>query len=131
MWWKLAGLFAAVLLAIDLLWLKGAQKLHYKTISAVQRQPPDIKVQWGAAFYVLGIIAFMLIIRPLAGTDITEAAKYGALMGLLMYGTFDFTNKAIFVDYPTDYALMDTLWGVFAMASASALTVWLAKVSKI
>jgi hypothetical protein len=48
-----------------------------------------------------------------------DAFKKGALLGLLMYGTFDITNKTIFKDYTWEYAIKDTLWGTFAMGLTS------------
>ncbi len=38
-----------------------------------------------------------------------------------MYGTFDITNLALLKEYPPWYALMDTIWGMFAMMITSVL----------
>ena len=38
-----------------------------------------------------------------------------------MYMTYDFTNKAVFVEYQWDYAIKDALWGSFVFGLVSYL----------
>lgn len=52
----------------------------------------------------------------------------GALLGLCLYGVFDFTNKGIFGDcYPWSLLATDVIWGTLAVGTAAgfgaALTV--------
>lgn len=116
--------FALVLLVIDSVWLFGASAgMHRAMVQRVQGKPLQVNYAWAAGFYALATLAFSQIILPLSKGEPKKLVQYGALMGLLMYGTFDFTNKAIFLDYPSDYAIKDTLWGMFAIAAASAITV--------
>jgi uncharacterized membrane protein len=133
---QLLLLFAVVLVVLDSVWLFGASSMHQRMVKAVQGSPLKAKLGWAAGFYALAVLAFQQIILPLsrgsatlqsAMPDTGKLVYYGALMGLLMYGTFDLTNKAIFTNYPTDYAVYDTLWGTFAIAAASVVTVMLAK----
>jgi uncharacterized membrane protein len=82
-----------------------------------------LKFNWraGALVYVLialGITAFVL---PQAET-VTEALKYGALFGLVVYGVYDLTNVSIFGGYDVGFALADITWGVFVSAVTSAIT---------
>jgi len=44
----------------------------------------------------------------------------GALLGGVVYGVFNGTNKAIFEDYDTTTALYDTAWGMFVTGTVSA-----------
>lgn len=124
---KLAVTFLVALLLIDLVWLKGASKMHNATVQAVQKSPLQINFSWAAAFYVLAVIAFLFIVMPLSHGDPVRAGLYGALCGLLMYGTFDFVNKAIFKEYPTSYAVTDTVWGTFVMGAGAIIA---AKISQ-
>ena len=39
------------------------------------------------------------------------ALKCGGLLGLLVYGVYNFTCKAILKNYPWDVAVRDTMWG--------------------
>jgi uncharacterized membrane protein len=38
-------------------------------------------------------------------------------MGIATYAVYDFTNMALFKDYPLSFALMDTLWGGILLAA--------------
>lgn len=115
-------LFAIVLFCIDMIWLKGAAKMHSDNVEAVQNTKLNAQYKWGLAFYALAAVAFVYIIQPMSKNKVRDAIVYGSLLGLLMYGTFDFTNKAIFTNYSTCYAIMDTLWGMIAMGVASGIT---------
>jgi len=72
-------------------------------------------------FYFLVPLGYVFIVRKLA-TDVKSAFLYGMLLGVLMYGTFDLTNKAIFIDYPWPYTLADMTWGTMVVGLVSAIT---------
>ncbi len=110
--------FAFILFAIDMIWLKGFSSLHKDQIQRIQRYPLKLDMKAGTLFYVLAAIAYFKVIKKMS-INKEDAFKKGALLGLLMYGTFDVTNKTIFKDYTWDYAIKDTLWGTFAMGLAS------------
>jgi len=46
------------------------------------------------------------------------AAKRGALLGLVAYGTYDLTNWATLRGWSVQVTLMDWAWGTFATAVA-------------
>ena len=110
--------FAVILLVIDMIWIRGFTSIHKEQLEKVQKSPLQIDMKAGTLFYVLAAIAYFEVIKKLA-INKEDAFKKGALLGLLMYGTFDITNKTIFKDYTWDYAIKDTLWGTFAMGAAS------------
>jgi len=75
--------------------------------------------------YVYGVLTWLLIIISiqtllLSRNDITQenSFSYGALLGLAMYGVYNFTNAAI---YPDKWSLKiittDTLWGLILTGS--------------
>ncbi len=120
------ALFLILLLIVDSFYLYGLKDTHNKVIQKIQKSPLEVNLKYGSLFYLLAPFAYIYIIKPLASKNknkikITSIAKYGAFMGLLMYGTFDITNLALFKEYPPWYALMDTLWGMFAMMITSVL----------
>jgi uncharacterized membrane protein len=41
------------------------------------------------------------------------------LLGLVIYGIYDTTNKATFIDWDWNTAIMDTLWGASLFAIVS------------
>jgi uncharacterized membrane protein len=117
------ALFLILLLIIDSFYLYGLKDTHNKVFQKIQKSPLQVNLKYGSLFYLLAPFAYLYIIKPLSSKDknIVSVAKYGAFMGLLMYGTFDITNLALLKDYPPWYALMDTLWGMFAMMITSVL----------
>ena len=52
-----------------------------------------------------------------------DSLYYGTLLGLLSFGVFDFTNKAVFQNYPWNVAYIDIAWGCFL----NIATLYLAK----
>jgi uncharacterized membrane protein len=110
--------FIAILLAVDSIWLYGNFEGHKKQFESVQKSPLKVDKLSGFLFYIVAAIAHFKFVKPYSYTK-QDAFKNGALMGFLMYATFDVTNKAVFSDYKWDYAIKDTLWGSFAMGVAS------------
>ena len=119
------SLFLILLLLIDSIYLFGLKDTHNKVIQKIQNSPLEVNLKYGSLFYLLAPFAYLYIIKPLSlsskDKDVFSVAKYGAFLGLLMYGTFDITNLALFKDYPSWYALMDTVWGMTAMMITSVL----------
>lgn len=108
--------FPVILVIIDALWL--SRPIHKIQIEKIQKSPVQLDMTAGILFYVLAAFAYHRFVKPFAITK-KDAFKIGATIGVLMYGTFDLTNKAIFSEYEWSYAIGDTLWGGFAMGLAS------------
>ena len=115
------SLFLILLLLIDSFYLVGLKDIHNKVFSKIQKSPLELNLKYGSLFYLLVPFAYLYIIKPLSLKHINSVAKYGAFLGLLLYGTFDITNLALFKDYPPWYALTDTLWGTIAIMITSVL----------
>jgi uncharacterized membrane protein len=110
-----------LLLLIDSIWVLGARKIHSQVVESVQKAPLNPDLLPAALFYLLVPLAYVFIIKKLAKTK-TDAFLYGLLVGMLMYGTFDLTNKAIFKDYPWSYTIADMSWGTMCVGVVSLLT---------
>lgn len=88
-------------------------KDHYNTV--VKRiSGKDMKVNMYKAvgayiFLVYGIYYF--IIKDLNQNNKQQKLIDSAILGWVIYGTFDFTNGAIFEDYDWKTMIMDTVWG--------------------
>jgi len=109
------------LLIVDQVWIQGAAKLHQDMVQKVQGSPLVVDLVAGAGFYALGAIAFYHFLLNNPVVTKSNVWYYGLVLGLCMFGTFDFTNKAIFKNYSWDYALKDTLWGGFVFSFVSTL----------
>ena len=111
---------------LDGLWLGLVMTSFYREqLASIARiSNGALAPNWSAAFvvYVLlgvGIAAFAL---PRAA-QASSAAAAGALLGLVVYGVYDFTNYSTLRDWPITLALVDVAWGVAASAACAAL-VW-------
>lgn len=115
-----------ILILIDSLWVIGAGKLHQGTVEKVQKSPLQVDYVPALMFYLMVPVGYILIVKKLAKTR-KDAFLYGMLLGLLMYGTFDLTNKAIFKEYPWSYTLADMSWGTLCVGIVSAVVFSLEK----
>ena len=67
--------------------------------------------------YVFGCVVFVV----LPALNWQRAAKMGALLGLVAYGTYDLTNWATLRGWSVQVSLMDWAWGTFATAVACSV----------
>jgi len=67
--------------------------------------------------YVIGCVVFVVV----PALTWQRAAKMGALLGLVAYGTYDLTNWATLRGWSVQVSLMDWAWGTFATAVACAV----------
>lgn len=64
------------------------------------------------AFYIAGLLYFVSVPALRAGAPV-QALLGGALLGLMCYGTYEFTSLAIMRDWSWQQVITDTLWGGF------------------
>ena len=123
--WVLLWIAAAVLfLAIDMVWLLWLGRGFYVSeIGALLRQPPNIGA--AGAFYALYVTGLMvMVIWPAfqAGSA-WQGLVYGAVLGLVAYGTYDLTNLAVMKGFTTRIAVIDLAWGTVLTGTVSGLAV--------
>lgn len=70
---------------------------------------------WLPAILVYVTMAFLVVffVLPKAGSTALSALLWGALMGLLVYGVYEFTNYALLKDWKLSVLVVDMLWGTF------------------
>ena len=123
--WILLWIVAAVLfLAIDMVWLLWVGRSIYVTeIGDILRQPPNMAA--AGAFYILYMTGLMIMViwPAFQAQSVSQALMYGALLGLIAYGTYDLTNLAVIKGFTTRIALIDMAWGTVLTGAVSALTV--------
>jgi len=79
-----------------------------------------------AVFYCLYVIGCVVLV-VLPALSWQRAAKLGALLGLVAYGTYDLTNWATLRDWSVQVTLMDWAWGTVATAVACTVGYLVAK----
>lgn len=63
-------------------------------------------------FYIGGVLYFVSLPALRANAPM-QAALGGALIGLMCYGTYEFTNYATLRDWSLQQVALDTVWGGF------------------
>ena len=82
---------------------------------------------WPAAilvyvFIALGIVFFIL---PHAQGDYYLALLSGAVLGIVTYGIYDFTNYALLANWPLQITLIDFAWGTFLCSINSVIALFI------
>lgn len=123
--WIILWIAAAILfLAIDMVWLLWLGRSIYVTeIGDILRQQPNMAA--AGAFYALYITGLMIMViwPAVQAGSIVQGMLYGALLGLIAYGTYDLTNLAVIKGFTTKIALIDMVWGTFLTSSVSTFAV--------
>jgi uncharacterized membrane protein len=108
--------------ALDALWLGVLMSDFYKRHlgDLARRAGPDFDPVWWAAILVYvvlitGVVAFVL---PKAHADVPAALGWGALFGVVTYGTYDLTCQAVIRDWPVIMTAVDIAWGATAAVTA-------------
>ena len=111
---------AVTLLALDALWLTLATPRIYRPqLGELLSDQPNLLIA-GVFYlvYVIGIVVF--VVMPAAeARSWLNALGLGALLGLVAYGTYDFTNLATIRNWPAAVAIIDVCWGMFVSAAAA------------
>ncbi|MHC8325529.1 DUF2177 family protein [Pseudomonas sp. LB1P83] len=120
--------YAGTLLAflvLDGLWLGVLMAPTYRALlgSLMLDQPLLAPAAVFYLLYVFGCVVFVV----LPANTWRRAARLGALLGLVAYGTYDLSNWATLKGWPAQLALMDMAWGAFATCVACSAGYWAAR----
>ena len=109
----------ATLLALDLLFLGVVARGFYAAALGPLMRPEVNRVAAGLfyAFYVVAIVLHAVRGAP----SVASAARRGAGLGLVAYGTYELTNWAVIAGWPAVLVPVDLLWGVVLTAGAAAM----------
>lgn len=112
------------MLLIDVVWLSLTMKPFYqKHIGHLLSDSPVLLP--AIIFYLLFIFALtVLVISPaLAGNfSYLKLFMYGALFGLVTYGTYDLTNHGTMKNWPAIVTMVDLVWGAFLTGTVVVIT---------
>lgn len=120
---KLYAVALVSLVVLDALWIGLiANRFYHSHLDYIFAS--SFRMTPAALFYLIyaaGLV--VIIVEPSLGKSLTHAFFYGALIGLMAYGAYDFTNQATIRDWPLVITIVDLLWGTFATATAATLAV--------
>lgn len=124
-----AGALVAFAL-LDLAWLAFVARDFYQArIGALLLAKPN----WVAAglFYLAypaGVV-FFAVAPALDTGSVVRAVAWGALLGTLVYATYDLTNLATLKGWSVPVAILDVAWGAVATAAAAGAGFLLARLA--
>ncbi len=109
----------------DLLMLnKVAPKFYKRNLGHLMAQKPNLTA--AAVFYFIYAAGLMVlaIVPAIDIGSLAHALSYGAMVGLVAYGTFDLTSQALFKNWPTKITVLDIIWGI-VVSSVVAVFIYL------
>ena len=75
---------------------------------------PNLNLYAGLVVYVvMSMMLSVFVVKNPMTDSAYKAALFGALIGVGLFATYEFTNLSIIADYPIKFALVDTAWGTF------------------
>lgn len=120
------GIALGLFLVFDFLWLGLVMKsFNARALSEIGRFKDgsfDILYAPAIGAYLLMALSIAVFVMPrVSASSYGQAWLMGALLGLVVYGIFDFTNLAILRSYPLSFVLADMAWGVFVYGLVTVL----------
>jgi uncharacterized membrane protein len=106
-----AGAVVALLtLVLDFTWLLiVAADFYNREMGALKR--PDPVIPAAVAFYAMYVVATVRH-AVVDAKALVDAGRRGAGLGMVAYGTYEFTNWAVIADWPVALVPIDLLWGI-------------------
>lgn len=114
----LATLIAFAIL--DFVWISSMANSLYRPVMK-EMLLTDFRIAPALLFYLLyafGIV-FFAVLPALRAEAATYAILFGAVLGLVAYGTYDLTNFATLKNWNTKITAIDMIWGAFATSLAA------------
>ena len=104
-------LIMVIMFLLDSVYLYFTKSIFGELVAKIQRTAMQLRIEGAIIVYILLALGlYYFIVKP--GLSAWEAG----LLGLVIYGTFDFTNYAMFKNYDLKTAIMDTVWGSLLFA---------------
>lgn len=115
-------IFIIILVIIDSIYLSLFGKQFAKMIEVIQSEKFRINLLGAVLSYAtIAFALYYFILRD--NRPVYEAF----ILGVVLYGVFDFTNLALFNKYDFNIGLIDTLWGGILLASTTYITYYIHK----
>jgi uncharacterized membrane protein len=134
--WKAYLILLPIFAVIDLTYLGFIMQRFYdqQIGELARRNGAAMAPRWIAAaiVYLLIPAGIVLFVRPQlgAGDSLSKALLWGGLYGLVVYGVYDFTNRAILEKWSLQLAVADVVWGMVLCGVSTLLLHWLAPGAK-
>lgn len=115
------GVALVALVALDAAFISTNRSMYDGAARAIQGHRISFDARGAllayACIYALIVVFALPEVRARVRTStamvdrLAICARYAGLLGLLTYGIYDFTTKAVLTKYPWRVAVVDTAWG--------------------
>ncbi len=114
-----------VFLAIDAVWLSTMADLLYRPLLG-DLLAPQFRPVPAVLFYLIycAALTYFAVLPGAAAKRLSLALRNGAFFGFAAYATYDLTNQATLVTWPTTLTIADLIWGSFLSAATSLCAAW-------
>ena len=95
-----------------------------KMIFDIQKKKLVINKLYAFVVYLLLALSISIFSIPQIRKReiLKDSIYYGGLLGVIIYGIFDFTNLAVLKKYNLKVGIIDTLWGGLLLCLSSYIT---------
>ena len=101
------------LLVIDYVYISFISSHYHKVVKKITKDDMSFRYKPALLAYIVMLIGInYFIIKDIELISLKENLLKGFILGLTVYGTFDFTNAALFKDYDYKTILIDITWGI-------------------
>lgn len=117
------------LVAIDVVWLNIMLSRFYSPrLSHLTAETPSyLPAVIFYIIYAVGIAVILVIPAVQNNYSLVKVFLLGALIGLMAYGAYDFTNQATLKAWPTIVTVVDLVWGATLTGVSSLIAFYIAK----
>lgn len=117
---------AVVFFPLDFIWLSTMGRTFYqKELGSLLLPNPNLVI--AGLFYLAYLVGVVILVAAPAEGDVLKALLFGAVLGLVAYGTYDLTNLSTVKGFSPAVAAVDMAWGTALTAVSAAAGVWIAK----
>lgn len=127
-----AALFLITLVTvtlIDMIWLGYiAKQLYTENIGLLLRQSAGVKtpIIWSAVVvYLIMSVGIVFFVLQGSHGEYGLALIKGALLGMVIYGAYNFTNYSILANWPITITFIDFVWGTVLCGLSSVVVTML------
>lgn len=112
---------------LDFLWIITNFSRYNDLVSHISGEPITLNYFAVIITYILLFLGLHIFVFPHINNSnfkslIITSIHYGGLLGIVVYGTYSFTNLSIFKKYSTSIAIIDTIWGTLLFILTVILT---------
>jgi len=115
---KLGLIFSVIFLILDLAWINFFKLIFNPMIENIQGSKVELNHYGSVLAYVVLIISYLGIAFNGDKPDYFR----GVLLGLAIYGVFEFTNLTMFSKWQYKILIIDIMWGLFVSLMSLYIT---------